>query len=122
MTYWRECNASLRWGYALLLQLFSSKALRHLILLEIMISIVFGILLFIVDPNISSLVDGVWSAWVTMTHVGFGDVVPTSFFGRLLASILILFGILLFAVFTALVSVILLKNSKLLFDDTQPEE
>ncbi|MDP3009144.1 MAG: ion channel [Methylococcales bacterium] len=31
-----------------------------------------------------------WSAWVTMTHVGFGDVVPTSFLGRLFSAGLIL--------------------------------
>jgi voltage-gated potassium channel Kch len=49
--------------------------------------------------------DGIWAAWGTMTHVGFGDVVPTSFFGRLLTGLLILGGIILFSLFTAIISV-----------------
>ena len=45
-----------------------------------------------------------------MTHVGFGDVVPTSFFGRLLSASLILFGLILFSLFTATFSVILMNK------------
>ena len=62
------------------------------------------LVLFILDTNIHSLFDGIWSAWVTMTHVGFGDVVPTSFLGRILSAALILFGLVLFSLFTALLS------------------
>ena len=46
-----------------------------------------------------------------MTHVGFGDVVPISFFGRLLAVGLILFGLVFFSLFTALVSVSLIGRN-----------
>ena len=73
-----------------------------------MLSIAAGVVLFLLDPNVHSPLDGIWSAWVTMTHVGFGDVVPVSFLGRLLAAGLILFGVLLFSLFTALVSVALI--------------
>ena len=72
---------------------------------------VVGLLLFLIDPNIKSPFDGIWSAWVTMTHVGFGDVVPVSFFGRLLATGLILFGLVLFSLFTAVVSVALIGRN-----------
>lgn len=71
----------------------------------------FGLLLYLFDPNIHSLPDGVWSAWVTMTHVGFGDVVPTSFLGRLLSSALILLGFILFSLFTATLSAAILGKS-----------
>ena len=70
-----------------------------------------GLLLFIIDPNIHTPQDGVWSAWVTMTHVGFGDVVPVSFFGRLIAAGLILLGLVFFSLFTALVSVTLIGRN-----------
>ena len=46
-----------------------------------------------------------------MTHVGFGDVVPTSFLGRLLSAVLILFGLVLFSLFTALLSANLIGKS-----------
>jgi voltage-gated potassium channel len=39
-----------------------------------------------------------------MTHVGFGDVVPTSLLGRLLSAALILFGLTLFSLCTAILS------------------
>ena len=76
-----------------------------------MVTLAVGLILFLIDPNIKSPLDGIWSAWVTMTHVGFGDVVPISFFGRLLAAGLILFGLVFFSLFTALVSVALIGRN-----------
>jgi len=40
--------------------------------------------------------------------VGYGDVVPTSVVGRLLAALLILFGLGLFTLFTAIFSAVLI--------------
>jgi voltage-gated potassium channel len=91
--------------------LLKAKNLGHLVLLAAMVTLAVGLVLFLVDPNIKSPLDGIWSAWVTMTHVGFGDVVPTSFVGRLLAAGLILFGLVLFSLFTALVSVALIGRN-----------
>lgn len=80
------------------------QGLLNLLILAFTVSVGAGLLLFILDTNIHSLFDGIWSAWVTMTHVGFGDVVPTSFLGRILSAALILFGLVLFSLFTALLS------------------
>ena len=33
-----------------------------------------GLILYLLDPNIHSLFDGIWSAWVTMTLVAFSLV------------------------------------------------
>jgi voltage-gated potassium channel len=87
------------------------RSLIYLLILAIAVAIVSGLILYIIDPNIHSLFDGIWSAWVTMTHVGFGDVVPTSFFGRLLSAMLILFGLALFSLSTALFSVTLIGKN-----------
>jgi voltage-gated potassium channel Kch len=111
MCWLAECHNALQWGNALSADLFKSKNLGYLVLLSIMMALAVGLLLFLVDPNIKSLLDGIWSAWVTMTHVGFGDVVPISFFGRLLAAGLILFGLVFFSLFTALVSVTLIGRN-----------
>ncbi|MFI3120070.1 MAG: potassium channel family protein [Methylococcaceae bacterium] len=110
--YWlTECQNALQWGNSLRGDLSRSKHLTYLVLLAALVTLVVGLLLFLIDPNIKSPFDGIWSAWVTMTHVGFGDVVPVSFFGRLLATGLILFGLVLFSLFTAVVSVALIGRN-----------
>jgi voltage-gated potassium channel Kch len=100
-----KCRKAIQWANNLKIDLFRIKNMQYLLLLAAMITVVVGLILFLIDPNIKSPIDGIWSAWVTMTHVGFGDVVPSSFFGRLLAAGLILFGMVLFSLFTAIVSV-----------------
>ena len=95
----------------LLNDLRGKRSLVYLLILAFAVSIASGLILYIIDPNIHSLFDGIWSAWVTMTHVGFGDVVPTSFLGRLLSSSLILFGLTLFSLFTAILSVTLIGKN-----------
>lgn len=106
---------ALHWANRLRGDLFKCKHVGYLVLLSLAATLAVGILLFLIDPNIHSPLDGIWSAWVTMTHVGYGDVVPASFLGRLLAAGLILLGVVLFSLFTALVSVTLIsKNDEIL--------
>jgi voltage-gated potassium channel len=70
-----------------------------------------GILIAGIDPAINSPTDGIWWAWVTVTTVGYGDVVPVSPEGRVFASLLILMGICLVSLITANVSAYLLSKS-----------
>ena len=111
MGWLADFHNAIQWGNKLRVDLFKSKNLGYLVLLATMVTVAVGLILFLVDPNIKSLADGIWSAWVTMTHVGFGDVVPVSFLGRLLAAGLILLGLVLFSLFTALVSVALIGRN-----------
>ena len=60
----------------------------------------------------ASTADGVWWALVTVTTVGYGDVVPSSGPGRLLGSILIIAGIGLIAVLTAGLAARLLQTEE----------
>ena len=95
----------------LLNDLIGKRSLVYLLILAFAVAIASGFMLYILDPNIHSVFDGIWSAWVTMTHVGFGDVVPTSFLGRLLSATLILFGLALFSLTTAIFSVTLIGKN-----------
>ncbi len=95
----------------LLNDLIGKRSLVYLLILAVAVAVASGFMLYIIDPNIHSLFDGIWSAWVTMTHVGFGDVVPTSFLGRLLSATLILFGLALFSLSTAIFSVTLIGKN-----------
>ena len=111
LCWFSECKKAIQWGNDLGAELFKSKNLAYLVLLASIVTLVIGLALFVIDPNVRSPLDGIWSAWVTMTHVGFGDVVPVSFFGRLLAAALILVGLALFSIFTAIVSVTLIGRN-----------
>ena len=71
----------------------------------IAITIASGILMTIVDrENYPSLGSGFWWAMQTTTTVGYGDNVPTTAAGRLLASFVMLFGIGFLAVITAAIT------------------
>jgi len=108
MRWLTECHNAIHWGNNLRIELFKLKNLGYLVLLAALVTLAVGLVLFLIDPNIKSPLDGIWSAWGTMTHVG---LVPISFFGRLLAAGLILFGLVFFSLFTALVSVALIGRN-----------
>ncbi|BFM16159.1 hypothetical protein R50073_23420 [Maricurvus nonylphenolicus] len=60
-----------------------------------------GFMIAVIDPGINNASEGIYWAWVTVTTVGYGDVVPTSDMGRFFAGVLMLIGIGLFAMLTA---------------------
>ena len=70
-----------------------------------------GILIAGIDPAIETPGDGIWWAWVTVTTVGYGDIVPESLPGRAFASLLILLGITMVSLITANVSAYLLSRN-----------
>jgi voltage-gated potassium channel len=71
-----------------------------------------GILAAGIDPGIGSVDDGIWWAWVTATTVGYGDIVPVTIPGRLLAGALIVGGLCLFSLITANISAFLISRNE----------
>lgn len=60
------------------------------------------------NSEVNGFFDAVWWAFSTVSTVGFGDVVPITTQGRLVAIFLMIFGVAFFVGFTALlISVIL---------------
>lgn len=60
-----------------------------------------GLLMAAIEPGVESPWDGIWWAWVTVTTVGYGDIVPVTGAGKLFAALLILLGVGLFSLMTA---------------------
>ena len=79
---------------------------------SLIIMIVAGLLMAGIDPAVESAWEGIWWAWVTITTVGYGDVVPVSAEGRILGAVLILLGVGLFAVLTASFSVLFISRTE----------
>jgi len=69
-------------------------------------SILAGNVIYAIEPEtFSSAFEGAWWGIVTMTTVGYGDVVPHSLAGRAIAVALMVVGICMFAAVTGIVSV-----------------
>ena len=63
-----------------------------------------GVIITRLDPSVGSVWDGMWWAWVSMSTVGYGDVVPHNAAGRLFGALLILFGVVVISMLTASLS------------------
>ncbi len=70
------------------------------------IVLIAGNLIYFLEPhNIANAFEGCWWSLVTMTTVGYGDIVPHTAAGRTLASFLIILGVSIFAMLTGTISV-----------------
>ena len=72
-----------------------------------------GFVVTLVDPqDFHTFGDGVWWAIVTLATVGYGDIVPTTAWGRVLGSITILFGVTFLSFLTATVTSLFVSSGQ----------
>jgi voltage-gated potassium channel len=70
------------------------QAARIIATVTIAVTVTAGILMRVTDPReFPNIGDGLWWAIQTVTTVGYGDRVPTSPGGRLIAALVMLVGI-----------------------------
>jgi len=82
----------------LVLQMLKRKRLAPLFLVMLLIAAVGGLLVFAVEPEtFKNPGNGVWFAIETMSTVGYGEFVPASLPGRLIAAFLMAAGVALLA-------------------------
>lgn len=86
--------------------------LGNLLAFTLFMVVMSGVLISGFDPAIHDPWEGIWWALVTITTVGYGDVVPVSGPGKLFASLLIVLGIVVFSVLTATVSAYLIRRNE----------
>lgn len=83
------------------------RMLDELIALALVVIAAGGVLVYEVEaevnPRLATLGDGLWWALVTVSTVGYGDIAPVTPAGRLIASVLIVVGVAIFAVGVAIV-------------------
>ena len=72
---------------------------------SLVVTLAAGILMTVVDrEHYPSIGSGLWWAIQTTTTVGYGDNVPTTFVGRSIAAVVMLFGIGILTVITAAIT------------------
>lgn len=78
-----------------------------------LLTVVAGLVIRITDPHeIHSYGEGLWWAIQTVTTVGYGDVVPQSVLGRLMAALIMITGIAFLTVTTAAVTNIFIERAR----------
>lgn len=93
----------------------SHSARFRKILLGLVVAVVFlGLIIAPIEKNavgakIINEGDGLWFAITTVTGVGYGDMVPVTGSGRMVAVLLEVFGVVLFGAVMAFVSVELMR-------------
>ncbi len=89
-----------------LLRIIFFHRLNYVLAFTLTFTVIIGILVTIIensipDAPIQTFTEGVWWAFSTVASVGYGDFVPITLTGRILAVILMLVGISLFSIVTA---------------------
>jgi voltage-gated potassium channel len=79
------------------------RAVRLVAMVALTLAILAAFLEWAIDPGIGTFRDSLWWAVVTVTTVGYGDVVPTSSGGRSVAALLMLAGVSAIPITTSLV-------------------
>jgi len=104
------------------IRFLSDNRLDTTIVAAITVLVLSGIIITEIEPSITSVGDGIWWAWVTISTVGYGDIVPTSAAGRTFSALLILLGIGIFAVMTANFAALFVSKNVEKVKEQQEEE
>ena len=95
-------------------KLSHSGRFRKILFILVVAVVILGLLIAPVESSavgakIKTEGDGLWFAVTTVTGVGYGDMVPVTGLGRMIAVLLQVFGVVLFGAVMAFVSVELLR-------------
>jgi voltage-gated potassium channel len=89
------------------------RAARIIASVTVFVTIISGVLIHFTDPkNFANVGAGLWWAVQTVTTVGYGDLVPTSTTGRLVATLVMLVGIGFLTVITALITSTFIETAR----------
>ncbi|MEW6446290.1 MAG: potassium channel family protein [Pseudomonadota bacterium] len=83
------------------LRMMARHALAATLVIAVFLIGSLGTLVATIEPKYESIWDGLWWAVVTISTVGYGDLVPVTAEGRLLGAVLIVFGVLTFSMVMA---------------------
>lgn len=69
-----------------------------------------GVGFWLLDPNVTTIADGLWLAFTTAATVGYGDMVPSTHASRGFAVIVVMLGLAVLSLTTASLSAIFVEK------------
>ena len=87
------------------LAVVNRRVFPYLALVTLLIAVGAGVLVTVIaKDDFPTLEDGIWWAIVTLGTVGYGDIVPQTTWGRVVGSVVIVFGVTFISFLTATVT------------------
>lgn len=80
--------------------------------LILMCSFLFWFLEEGINPKVVRYLDAVWWSFATATTTGYGDIVPYTDLGKILSILLMLLGLAIFSMYTAMFAEIIISSKK----------
>jgi voltage-gated potassium channel len=97
-------------------QLVRSPVFILLTILGNLLISLFSLVFYLVEQNhnakLQHFMDALWWGFATATTTGYGDITPVTIVGKILGIVLMLTGMALFAMFTALFAETILASTK----------
>lgn len=104
--------------YKIVLQILTSFEFLIIFLTAQAIIWVYALVFFLAENNINGSVntyfDALWWSYCTITTVGYGDITPITFFGRIIAMSAMVVGTGIFITFLGLFTELLVENEHLI--------
>lgn len=89
---------------------YNTNGFKYVVFASLMTIITGGILIHYAEHM--DMDDGIWWAFVTATTVGYGDISPSTIYGRLIASVLMIVGIGLIGSLTSTLTSFFMERQK----------
>lgn len=86
--------------YNMLLKYFSNRLVIGLVITILVVPFI----MFLIEPGFTSYREAIWWCIQTVSTVGYGDVIPNTQLGRLIAGFMMLIGISILGAFSGVVS------------------
>jgi len=77
-----------------------------------------ALLIFLIDPAVTSYVDAIWYCFAAVTTIGFGDIGVTTIAARIITIVLPVYSIAVIAIFTAVITSFFMEVTKLRANDS----
>lgn len=91
---------------------FTQTGLVRMLVLAAGVLLLCGAGFYWLDPEVQSLEDGLWLAFITAATVGYGDVVPTTTASRIFSVFVVLLGCGMLSLVTASIAAMFVKSQE----------